>query len=181
MFCVSHAKIAQAGRRTKFFGFARNGSPQGRRRPGKTDGGRAENSPRRHPPRLPPTGIYAGKDNLSRTISASFGPALPARRKNPERQNRSGRELFMLMAVGFRRIQPDGNGFYRLNPTIRPLRLSAVTCDYLRVVILITPSLPAPYSLAASLPRNTSIRLIFWGASRSTSALDACSPLMKIT
>ena len=62
-----------------------------------------------------------------------------------------------------------------------PLRLSAVTCGYLRVVILITPSLPAPYSLAASLPRNTSIRLIFWGASRSTSALDACSPLMKIT
>ena len=62
-----------------------------------------------------------------------------------------------------------------------PLRLSAVTCGYLRVVILITPSLPAPYSLAASLPRNTSIRLIFRGASRSTSALDAFSPLMKIT
>ena len=65
----------------QIFRFCTDRSPQGRRRPGKTDGGRAENSPRRRPPRLPPTGIYAGKDNLSRTISASFGPALPARRK----------------------------------------------------------------------------------------------------
>ena len=166
----------------QIFRFCTERSPQGRRRPGKTDGGRAENSPRRRPPRLPPTGIYAGKDNLSRTISASFGPALPARRKKPERQNRSGRELFMLMAVGFRRVQPDGNGFYRLNPAIRP---SPAVCSYLRLSagrnLDYALAAGAVYSLAASLPRNTSIRLIFRGASRSTSALDAFSPLMKIT
>ena len=36
----------------------------------------------------------------------------------------------MLMAVGFRRVQPDGNGFYRLNPAIRP---SPAVCSYLRL------------------------------------------------
>lgn len=36
----------------------------------------------------------------------------------------------MLMAVGFRRIQPDGNGFYRLNPAIRP---PPAVCGYLRL------------------------------------------------
>ena len=156
-------KIAQAGAEQIFRVLHGTVLRRGRRRPGKPTaaGLKIHRADTRRDCRQPE--FTPARTTCHGRFPASFGPALP---KNPERQNRSGANLLCLWRL-VSSCTTDGNGFYRLNPQSVPLRLVR---GYLRLSassILITPSrCRTVFPWRPPCPRNTSIRLIFWGASR---------------